>query len=55
MTTANDNNYASYGFFDGFLVSPPALPVPEPSALTLLLLGAAGLLRQRRATTPHRN
>lgn len=55
MTTANDNNYASYGGFDGFLVSPPTLPVPEPSALALLLLGAAGFMRQRQTSAPHRN
>lgn len=55
VTTADDNNYASYGFFDGLLVSPAALPVPEPSALALVTLGAAGLLRQRRAKATHRN
>lgn len=55
VTTANDNNYASYGGFDGFLVSPPALPVPEPSAMALLLLSTAGLLRPRRTTTLHQN
>jgi hypothetical protein len=48
MTTADDNNYASYGFFDGVLVSPPALPVPEPTTLALAALGATVLIAQRR-------
>ncbi|MGC3959054.1 MAG: PEP-CTERM sorting domain-containing protein [Verrucomicrobiota bacterium] len=55
MTTADDNNFASYGFFDGFLVTPPTLPVPEPTTLTLVVLGAAGLWQHRRTTTPTRN
>lgn len=55
MTTADDNNYASYGFFDGFLVSPPSIPVPEPSALALVSLGALALLRQRRLTIQRDN
>jgi hypothetical protein len=54
MTTADDNNYASYGFFDGFLVAPPTISVPEPSAVALASLGALALLRQRRLT-PQRN
>lgn len=49
MTTTDDNNFASYGFFDGLLVSPAALPVPEPSALVLVAVGAVLLLRQRQA------
>lgn len=50
MTTTDDNNLASYGFFDGLLVSPAALPVPEPSALALVTLGTVVLLYQRRTT-----
>lgn len=53
MTTADDNNFASYGFFDDLLVSPAALPVPEPSALALMTLGAGLFLRQRGATSRH--
>lgn len=55
MTTADDNNYASYGFFDGFQVSPPTLSVPEPSALALAALGALALLRQRGLTSQRDN
>ena len=51
MTTADDNNYASYGFFDGFLASPPTLAVPEPTTLTLVLLGTVGLWRRRHQPT----
>lgn len=49
MTTTDDNNFASYGFFDGLLISPAALPVPEPSAVSLVAVGATFLLRQRRS------
>lgn len=55
MTTADDNNYASYGFFDGVLVSPASLPVPEPSALALVALGGVCLFQQRRANKIRRN
>lgn len=47
MTTTDDNNYASYGFFDNMLVSPAALPVPEPSAAALMIVGVGCLLRHR--------
>lgn len=49
MTTADDNNFASYGFFDGALVAPASLPVPEPSTLALVMLGSAIIWRQQRA------
>jgi hypothetical protein len=49
LTTEADNTEASYGFFDGILVSPAVLPVPEPSAAALLFLsGLALIARQRR-------
>lgn len=48
VTTSGDNNYASYGFFDDILVVPAGLPVPEPSALSILVGGAAILASRRR-------
>jgi len=51
MTTADDNNQASYSFFDGILKSPGGLPVPEPTTLGLVLTAASALgLGRRRAT-----
>jgi hypothetical protein len=47
MTTANDNNLASYGCFDGIGVAPPVLPVPEPAALSLAVLGTTLLWLRR--------
>lgn len=52
MTTADDNNFASYGFFDGALIAPASLPVPEPSALALVMLGSAIILQQRAKNKP---
>ncbi len=48
MTTSGANNEASYGFFDGITIT--AQPVPEPSAMTLGILGSFTLifLRPRR-------
>lgn len=48
MTTTDDNNYASYGFFDDILVTPATLPVPEPTSLSLVAIGAALVAAQRR-------
>jgi hypothetical protein len=48
LTTEADNTEASYGFFDGILVSPAAIPVPEPSAAALLGLSALALITRRR-------
>lgn len=52
VTTQGDNNFASYGFFDGIWKTPVALPiaaVPEPSTLALLASAAGlGLLRSKR-------
>lgn len=49
VTTRDDNNYASYGFFDNIFVAPSALPVPEPSAFSLVAIGAAALAGWRRS------
>ena len=51
MTTGGDNNMPSYGFFDDICVKAATSsisPVPEPSSLSLLALGAAGLAALRR-------
>lgn len=48
MTTTDDNNYASYGFFDDILIAPANLPVPEPTSLSLVAIGAAVVAAQRR-------
>lgn len=40
VTTHDDDNYASYGAFDNVLTVPPNLPVPEPTTLSLVLIGA---------------
>jgi hypothetical protein len=48
MTTRGDNNYASYGFFDDILIVPASLPVPEPTALSLVAIGAAAAAARRR-------
>lgn len=48
VTTHDDNNYASYGFFDNIFVIPATLPVPEPSAFSLVALGATALAAWRR-------
>jgi hypothetical protein len=54
LTTEADNTEASYGFFDGILVSPAAIPVPEPSAAALLGLSGLTLIarRQRSQSNP---
>ena len=50
VTTGGDNNMPSYGFFDDIVVcaSKGIAPVPEPSSLTLVVIGAAGLAALRR-------
>ena len=51
VTTGGDNNMPSYGFFDDICLKAAAStmsPVPEPSALSLMGLGAAGLALLRR-------
>ena len=50
VTTGGDNNMPSYGFFDDIVISAAKgiAPVPEPSSLTLVVIGAAGLAALRR-------
>ncbi len=48
VTSQGDNNFASYGFFDGALRVPPTLPIPEPSSLSVLAIGGALLALGRR-------
>lgn len=45
MTTSGANNNASYGFFDGIAVN--AVPVPEPTVMTLGIFGGLALLTLR--------
>jgi len=49
LTTRDDNQSPSYGFFDDIFTIPPALPVPEPTVLTLVVAGAALLASRRRS------
>ena len=50
VTTGGDNVMPSYGFFDDICVQAATAitPVPEPSTLTLLAIGAAGFAAIRR-------
>lgn len=50
VSTFGDNRFASYGFFDKVGVS-TVVPVPEPSGLSLIGMGLAGLaaFNRRRA------
>lgn len=48
VTTRDDDNYASYGFFDDILTIPANVPVPEPSALSMVALGITLLAVSRR-------
>jgi hypothetical protein len=56
VTTGGDNTMPSYGFFDDICVKASTIaisPVPEPSSLSLIALGTAGLaalrIRYKRA------
>lgn len=54
VTTGGDNNMPSYGFFDDIRVQTATAiitPVPEPSLLTLVAIGAAGLAALRKTNT----
>jgi hypothetical protein len=53
LTTEADNTEASYGFFDGILVSPAAIPVPEPSAAALVGLSGLALIARRQRYQSH--
>lgn len=48
LTTEADNTEASYGFFDSILVSPAAIPVPEPSVAAFFVLSGLACLARRR-------
>jgi hypothetical protein len=48
VTTSGDNNGASFGFFEDICLHAAALPVPEPSALALTILGVTALGARRR-------
>ena len=48
MTTSGANNEASYGFFDGITITAQPIPVPEPSAMGLGILGSFALIFLRR-------
>lgn len=48
VTTRGDDNCASYGFFDDIFKTPANLPVPEPSALSIVAIGATLLAASRR-------
>ena len=51
VTTSGDNNMTSYGFFDDISVistMSAISPVPEPSSLSLIALGATGLAAVHR-------
>ena len=50
ITTKGDNILASYGFFDDIVIQAATsiTPVPEPSSLALVVIGAAGIAAIRR-------
>jgi hypothetical protein len=48
MTTSGDDNAASFGFFDNLCVQATTNPVPEPSSVSLVLIGAFLFVRLRR-------
>lgn len=50
VTTGGDNNMPSYGFFDDIVIQAATgiAPVPEPSSLALVVIGAAGIAALRR-------
>lgn len=46
--TPADHNQDDYGYFDGVFKVPASLPVPEPSTLSIVVMGTAFLLGRRR-------
>jgi hypothetical protein len=51
MTTSGDDTAASFGFFDDLCVQAAASAVPEPTSVSLLVLGVFVLANVRRAQT----
>lgn len=49
MTTSGDDNAASFGFFEDLCVHAAANPVPEPTSLSLILLGAMALAARHKS------
>lgn len=53
LTTRGDDYTPSYGFFDDICIrATQTTPIPEPSALSIIVLGVAGLTTFRRNFNP---